>query len=518
MVDYPAHRQTIVVLDYGSQYSQLIVRRIREARVYCEMLPWDAARSALDALDPLGIVLSGGPSSVYDDGAPTLSQHVLERGVPVLGICYGMQLLAHALGGKVAPAHDREYGQAVIDVADRANGLFQGLGSSLQVWMSHGDRIDGLPPGFAALARSGNSPVAAMAHANQRLYGLQFHPEVAHTPQGLDILTNFCRLCGSRFDWTPGAFVDESVAAIRAQVGSGTVICAVSGGVDSTVVAALVQRAVGNQLVPVFVNNGVLRKGEAADNVARFRQIFGERLVYVDATDRFLSALAGVTDPERKRRIIGHEFIQVFEQEARRLGRVDFLAQGTLYPDVIESATPATKSAAKIKTHHNVGGLPEDLRFHLIEPVRFLFKDEVRQVGLLLGLPEDMVYRQPFPGPGLAVRIIGEVTPDRLATLCEADAIVREEIVAAGLGRDIWQYFAVLTDLRSVGVMGDQRTYGHAVVVRAVTSEDAMTADWARIPYDVLARISSRIVNQVPEVNRVVYDISSKPPATIEWE
>ena len=518
LVDPSAHRETIVVLDYGSQYSQLIVRRIREARVYCEMLPWDASRDDLESLDPLGIVLSGGPNSVYEDGAPVLPEHVLDRGVPVLGICYGMQLLAHTLGGKVAAAQTREYGLAQIDVVERDNGLFRGLASSLQVWMSHGDRIDGSPPGFTMLARSGNSPVAAMAHEGRRLYGLQFHPEVVHTPQGLDILTNFCRLCGCSFYWTPGAFVNESVAAIRAQVGSGTVICAVSGGVDSTVVAALVQRAVGDQLVPVFVNNGVLRKGEAVDNVARFRRIFGERLVYVDATDRFLSALAGVTDPERKRNIIGHQFIEVFEQEARRLGHVDFLAQGTLYPDVIESATPATKSAAKIKTHHNVGGLPGDLRFQLIEPVRFLFKDEVRQVGLLLGLPEDMVYRQPFPGPGLAVRIIGEVTPDRLATLSEADAIVREEIVAAGLGRDIWQYFAVLTDLRSVGVMGDQRTYGHAVVVRAVTSEDAMTADWARIPYDVLARISSRIVNQVPEVNRVVYDISSKPPATIEWE
>lgn len=512
-------RETIVVLDYGSQYAQLIVRRVREAHVYAEMLPWDAPAEDLAALKPKGIILSGGPNSVYDPGAPFLMPHILECGVPILGICYGMQLLCHHLGGTVAPSAEREYGPAKVYLDQPDCPLFAGLSSPLDVWMSHGDRITALPPGFVSLAHSDNSPIAAMADASRKLYGLQFHPEVVHTPRGLDILRNFClRICGCHGTWSPGSFIEESIAAIRAQVGRGKVICAISGGVDSTVVATLLSRAIGDQLTAIFVNNGLLRLGEAEESLARFRQYLDANIVYVDASERFLRALAGVVDPEQKRIIIGREFVAVFEDEAKKLGQVDFLAQGTLYPDVIESATPATKSAARIKTHHNVGGLPQGMRLKLIEPLRFLFKDEVRQVGLALGLPEEMVYRAPFPGPGLAVRVIGEVTKERLETLRQADAIVRAEIAAAGLDREVWQYFAVLTPLRSVGVMGDGRTYAHVVAVRAVTSQDGMTADWARLPYEVLARISNRIVNEVAGVNRVVYDISSKPPATIEWE
>ncbi len=513
------HRDTIVVIDYGSQYNQLILRRVREGHVYCEILPWNASPEVLDALNPRGIILSGGPSSVYDKGSPTLQAHILEQGVPILGICYGMQLLGHNLGGKVSPSQAREYGPAkvILDKADSP--LFAGQRSPLDVWMSHGDRIEALPPGFVMLAHSENSPTAAMADEGRGFYGLQFHPEVVHTPQGGEILETFCvRICGCRADWMPGSFIEESVDAIRCQVGSGKVICGVSGGVDSTVVATLVGLAVGDQLTSVFVNNGVMRKDEPGENLARFEQYLDGDTIYVDASARFLEALKGVTDPERKRVIIGREFIEVFEEAASELGQVDFLAQGTLYPDVIESAGSATGSAARIKSHHNVGGLPEHMRMALIEPLRFLFKDEVREVGMALGLPEEMVYRAPFPGPGLAVRIIGEVTAERVSVLQEADAIVRQEISAAGLDREIWQYFAVLTPLRSVGVMGDSRTYGHMVAVRAVTSRDGMTADWARIPYDVLARMSNRIVNEVPGVNRVAYDISSKPPATIEWE
>jgi GMP synthase (glutamine-hydrolysing) len=529
-VDRPAqYRETIIVVDYGSQYTQLIVRRVREHHVYAEMLPWDAPPEALNGVLLKGIILSGGPNSVYDRQAPSLPDHLLDRGVPVLGICYGMQLLAHHWGGRVAAAQSREYGAAQIVVDDPDSPLFAGLVSPLEVWMSHGDRIEVLPPGFYRLAHSTNSPVAAMADPERELYGLQFHPEVVHTPAGREILGRFVRdICGCAGDWTTGSFIDETVAAIRQQVGARRVLCAVSGGVDSSVVATLVHRAVGDQLVALFVNNGVLRKGEALESMERFRRYLGGNgrpvadIRYVDAGEEFLDALRGVTDPEEKRVIIGHKFIEVFEAETRALGQVDFLAQGTLYPDVIESATNAgpnaAKAAARIKTHHNVGGLPEDLRFTLIEPLRFLFKDEVREVGLALGLPEEMIYRAPFPGPGLAVRIIGEVTAERVAVLQEADAIVRDEIAAAGLDREIWQYFAVLTPLRSVGVMGDSRTYAHVVAVRAVTSQDGMTADWARIPYEVLAHISSRIVNEIPSVNRVVYDISSKPPATIEWE
>lgn len=511
-------RETIVVLDYGSQYSQLILRRVREAEVYAEMLPWDASAEELARLNPRGIILSGGPNSVYGQGAPYLTDQVLALGVPILGICYGMQLFAQQMGGRVAQATQREYGLAEIQVDRPDSPLFAGLPTRQKVWMSHGDRIDALPQGFVPLAHTPNSPLAAIANEERRLYGLQFHPEVAHTEHGRAILANFCRnICGCHERWTPGSFIDESIAQIRDMVGDGRVICAVSGGVDSTVVATLVQRAVGDHLTAIYVNTGLMRKHESEETVARLRDQLGINVVYADASETFLEALRGVEDPERKRVIIGNTFIEVFEQEARQVGEVDFLAQGTLYPDVIESATSA-KSAVKIKTHHNVGGLPEDMRMQLIEPLRYLFKDEVREVGLALGLPEDMVYRPPFPGPGLAVRIIGEVTQERVATLQEADAIVREEIEAAGLGREIWQYFAVLTPLLSVGVMGDSRTYANVVAIRAVTSEDGMTADWARIPHEVLARMSSRIVNEVAGVNRVVYDISTKPPATIEWE
>ena len=515
-----SHRDTIIVLDYGAQYGQLIARRVRECQVYCEMVPWDISATDLDALHPKGLILSGGPNSVYDQDAPFLPKHILERNLPILGICYGMQLLGHHLGGQVAASDAREYGPATVSLDVPDSPLFVGIDSPMQAWMSHGDRITAFPPGFSVLAHSDNSPVAAMADPERALYGLQFHPEVVHTPLGSRLLRNFCvNVCGCRADWDAGSFVDESIAAIRKQVGDGQVICAVSGGVDSSVVATLLSRAIGSQLTAIFVNNGVLREGEVDENLARFERYLDGDFRYIDASLRFFERLAGITDPEEKRIRIGREFIAIFEQEASTLGSVDFLAQGTLYPDVIESATPASsKTAARIKTHHNVGGLPEHMRMELIEPLRFLFKDEVRKVGMALGLPEEMVYRPPFPGPGLAVRIIGEVTPERVATLQRADAIVRHEIEAAGLGRDIWQYFAVLTPLRSVGVMGDHRTYGNTVAVRAVTSEDAMTADWARIPYDILARISNRIVNEVPGVNRVVYDISSKPPATIEWE
>lgn len=511
-------RETIVVIDYGSQYAQLIVRRVRECRVYCEMIAWDAPPEALDALQPRGIILSGGPNSVYDEGAPDLPSHILARGVPILGICYGMHLLAQSLGGRVAGASAREYGLARIETDGEDTPLLTPLRGGAKVWMSHGDSIERLPPGFHILAHSDNSPIAAMADERRRLYGLQFHPEVAHTERGVQVLEAFCRdICGCTTAWTPGSFIEENVAAIRQQVGDGHVLCAISGGVDSTVVASLIRRAVGDQLTAVFVDTGLLRQDEVEENMDLFHHHLGGSIVHVDARQRFFARLAGVTDPEEKRVRIGREFIAVFEEQAQRVGQVDFLAQGTLYPDVIESATSA-KSAVKIKTHHNVGGLPENMRLRLIEPLRYLFKDEVREVGVALGLPEEMVYRQPFPGPGLAVRIIGEVTPERARVLQGADAIVRAEILRAGLHREIWQFFAVLTTVRSVGVMGDGRTYSHMAAVRAVTSEDGMTADWARIPYDVLARISTRIVNEIPEINRVVYDISSKPPATIEWE
>jgi len=511
--------ETIVILDFGSQYAQLIVRRVREQRVYSMLVTHDAPEQEVMALSPAGFILSGGPASVYDAGAPPLPDYVLRSGLPVLGICFGMQLLAQALGGKVAPFTRREYGPAELYINGLDSPLWEGLPFSLPVWMSHGDAVEELPPGFQALASTDNSPVAAMGHAARRLYGVQFHPEVAHTPHGKDILRNFLyAVCGCRGAWTPESLIASAVEEIRERVGGSRVIGALSGGVDSTVAATLVHRAVGDQLACVFVDHGLLREGEAKATLSQFREHLGLDVTAVDASERFLAALEGVTDPEEKRRIIGETFIRVFEEEASKLGDAAFLLQGTLYPDVIESTTEDTKAAARIKTHHNVGGLPRDLQFELIEPLKYLFKDEVREVGLALGLPPEVVYRQPFPGPGLAVRIIGEVTPERIQTLRKADAIVCEEIEAAGLGRDVWQYFAVLTPVRSVGVMGDGRTYLHTVAVRAVTSQDGMTADWARLPYVVLARISNRIVNEVPGVNRVVYDVSSKPPATIEWE
>ncbi len=513
----PAARESVVIFDFGSQYSQLIARRVREWHVYCELLPPDAPYERVAALQPRGFILSGGPASVYDANAPKVPAYVLESGLPVLGICYGMQLLADQLAGSVVPATKREYGHATAYINDTSSPIFSGLPFSLSVWMSHGDKVSELPPGFEVLAYTDNSAITAMGRGN--IVGLQFHPEVAHTPEGKNIIRNFLyEMCGCEGSWTAGSFVVDSLSQIREQVGNGKVICALSGGVDSTVTATLVHKAIGDQLTCIFVNNGLLRREEAERNINTFRRNLQMNLVYVDATDRFLGRMAGVVDPELKRRIIGEEFIRVFEAEARKIGDIDFLAQGTLYPDVIESATPETKAAAKIKTHHNVGGLPPNLKFSLIEPLRYLFKDEVRAVGLELGLPDEMINRQPFPGPGLAIRVIGEVTRERLETLRAADWVVMNEIKKAGLYRELWQSFAILTPLRSVGVMGDGRTYANVVAIRAVTSDDAMTAEWARLPYDLLARISNRIVNEVPGVNRVVYDISSKPPSTIEWE
>ena len=513
----PLKPEAIAVIDYGSQYSRLIARRVREQNVYCELISPDATRDAVAGLDLKGIILSGGPASVYSEGAPLAQPWALDSGVPVLGICYGMQLLAHQLGGSVEPASEREYGFAVVR-KNAPSDLFDGLDGEIGVWMSHGDRIGRIPPGFRAIAYSDNSPVAAMAN-DAGMLGIQFHPEVAHTPHGAEIIRNFAyKVCGASGTWTPGNFVAESVRRIREQVGGGRVICALSGGVDSAVTAKLVHEAVGEQLTCIFVNNGLLRREEPERVRAVFERNLGLNLVYVDAAERFVGALKGVTDPERKRRAIGAEFIAVFEEQARALGAVDFLAQGTLYPDVIESETAEQGASHKIKTHHNVGGLPERMQLRLVEPLRYLFKDEVRLAGAELGLPPEMLQRQPFPGPGLAIRIIGEVTAEKLDILRAADWIVMDEIKADGLYDKLWQSFAVLTDTRTVGVMGDQRTYRHVVALRAVTSDDAMTADWARLPYDTLARISNRIVNETPSVNRVVYDITSKPPGTIEWE
>lgn len=511
------HQEKILILDFGSQVTQLIARRVREQSVYCEIHPYNIPYSSIREFSPKGIILSGGPASVYDKDAPHCDARIFDLKVPVLGICYGMQLMTHMLGGKVERSQKREYGRAIM-VLDDVTDLFAGFDGSAEVWMSHGDRIETMPDGFKVISHTEHCPVAAMKNEKRRLFGVQFHPEVVHTPRGDDMLCNFLfATCDCQPIWTMANFIDNAIGDIRRKVGTGKVICALSGGVDSSVVAVLIHKAVGDQLNCVFVNNGLLRKGEAEKVVNLFTRHFKINLDYVDATDRFLDKLASVTDPEQKRKIIGNEFIYLFEEEARKMGQVDYLAQGTLYPDVIESVSTKGPSAV-IKSHHNVGGLPDKMNLKLLEPVRELFKDEVRLLGKELGMPDEVIHRQPFPGPGLAIRCIGEVEKERLDILREADAIVLDEIRKAGLYRDIWQSFAVLLPVKTVGVMGDARTYDFTIALRAVNSLDGMTADWVKLPYELLGKISSRIINEVKGVNRVVYDISQKPPSTIEWE
>ncbi len=511
----PAAVDTVVVVDFGAQYAQLIARRVREQHVRSLILPYDTPLEEIRALQPKGIILSGGPASVYEMGAPRVDPHLFESGIPILGICYGVQLMAHLLGGRTATTSAREYGRTRLFVDDRGD-LFAGLEPRLLCWMSHGDAVVALPDGFVPLAHTDQTPFAAVADRRRRLFGVQFHPEVTHTPWGREVLRNFLtQVCACRPEWTMASFIATQVEAIQTRVGTDRALCALSGGVDSGAAAALVHRAIGKQLTCMFVDHGFLRQSEPDQVIRTFRDHFHIPLVQVDARDRFQRRLAGVTDPEAKRRAIGEEFIAVFDEEAAGLGRIDFLVQGTLYPDVIESGT---RTAARIKTHHNVGGLPATMRFQLIEPFRELFKDEVREVARQLDLPDAIVWRHPFPGPGLAIRILGEVTADRLDLLRAADAIVVEELRASGLAQDVWQAFAVLLPVHAVGVRGDARTYGDALAIRAVTSEDGMTADWARLPEDLLERLASRITRELPRIARVVYDITSKPPATIEWE
>ena len=526
----PLAHSKILILDFGSQYTQVIARRIRECQVYSEIVPFDTSSTEIAKLKPNGVILSGGPASVYDKGAPHLDPKIFSLGIPVLGICYGMQLMAHHLGGEVEFSPRREYGPGMLHITDSSQ-LFDGLGEQIDIWSSHGDKVTTLPAGFREAARTENSKFAAIEDPGRKLYGLQFHPEVAHTPRGKEILQNFVyHICHCAMDWTMGSFIEEACARIRKQVGDQKVVLGLSGGVDSSVTAALLHKAIGDQLTCIFVNNGLLRSREEEIVQRVFGENFHVRLKYVDASERFLALLKGVTDPETKRKRIGNEFIKVFQHateelleedrrnDARKHGGYKFLAQGTLYPDVIESVSIGGNPAAVIKSHHNVGGLPEKMHFELVEPVRQLFKDEVRQAGLQLGLPKEIVYRQPFPGPGLAVRILGEVTPERLSILREADTIVVSEMESSDWYYRVWQSFAVLLPVRSVGVMGDQRTYENTIVLRIVESQDGMTADWVRLPYELLARISTRISNEVKGVNRVCYDISSKPPSTIEWE